>query len=46
LGLGFLLDDIRIGVGFVFFWMTLSVDPMSRFFGSKLLWILGSDTSL
>jgi len=46
LGLGFLVDDVRMGVGFVFFWMMSSVDPMSQFFGSKLLWILGYNTSL
>jgi len=26
--------------------MTSLVDPMSRFFGSKLFWILGSNISL
>jgi len=46
LGLGFLVDDIKMGVGFVFFWMTSLVDPTRRFFVSKLLWILRSNTSL
>jgi len=46
LGLGFLVDDVKIGVGFVFFWMTSSIDPMSRFFRSKPIWILGYNTSL
>jgi len=40
------VNDIRMGVGFAFFWMMSSVDLMSQFLGSKLLWILGSDTSL
>jgi len=44
LGLGFLLADVMIGVDFAFFWMTSSVDPMSRFCGSKLYWILGYES--
>jgi len=44
--MGFLVDDVRMGVGFAFFWKTSLVDPMSQFFGSNLLWILGSNTSL
>jgi len=46
LGLWFLVDDVRMGVGFAFFYMTSSVDPMSLFFGLKFLWILGSNMSL
>ena len=46
LGLGFLVDDIMIRVGFSFFWMTSSVHPMSWFCSSKLHWILGYNTSL
>jgi len=45
LGLGFLVDVTK-GVGFAFFWMTSLVDPMSRFCGSKLDWILGYNMSL
>jgi len=40
-----LVDDIMMEEGFAFFWMTSSVDPMSRFHGSKLYWILGYNTS-
>jgi len=35
-----------IGVGFVYFRMMSSVDPISRFCGSKLYWILGYNMSL
>jgi len=44
--LGFLVDDVSMKVGFVFFQMTSSVDALSRFFGSIFLWILGCHMSL
>jgi len=46
LGLGFLVDDVIIGVGFSVLLMTSSANPLSRFGGSKFSWILGYNTSL
>jgi len=43
--LGFLVDNVMIGVGFAFFWMTSSADRMSLFRGSQFYWILGYNTS-
>jgi len=35
--LGFLVDDVMILVSVAFFWMTSSVDPMSRFCDSSFI---------
>jgi len=45
LGLGFLVDDVKIGV-FLQFLYDVIAEPMSQFRGSKLFWILGYNTSL
>jgi len=44
LGLGFLIDDVMIGVGFAVFDDVIA-DPMSQFRVSKYYWSLGYNTS-
>jgi len=44
--LGFVVDDVMIGVRLAVILMTSSADPMSRFRDSKFHWILGYNTSL
>jgi len=46
LSIGLLADDVMSGVCFAVCLMMSSADPMSRFCGSKLYWILGYNTSL
>jgi len=36
LGLGFLVDDVRMGVGFAIFWMMSLVDPRGQFVWLKI----------
>jgi len=45
---GFFVDDVRVGVCFVFslFFYDVIAEPSGQFRGSKFVWILGYNTSL